>query len=63
MIHAAFELVVSELAQANTVVIRNFGSFEVKEAKAKIGRNPLDPREAGADTGEGGGEVQAREGR
>lgn len=31
------------LAQGDTVVMRNFGAFEVREMKAKIGRNPKDP--------------------
>ena len=32
-----------ELAQGNTVVMRNFGTFEVRQTKAKVGRNPKDP--------------------
>ena len=32
-----------ELAQGNTVVMRNFGTFEVRQPKAKVGRNPKDP--------------------
>ena len=31
------------LAQGDTVVMRNFGTFQVREMKAKIGRNPKDP--------------------
>lgn len=31
------------LAQGDAVVMRNFGSFHVREMKAKIGRNPKDP--------------------
>lgn len=31
------------LACGDTVVMRNFGTFEVRETKAKIGRNPKDP--------------------
>jgi len=35
--------VTDELAQGNSVVMRNFGAFQVKEVKGKIGRNPKDP--------------------
>lgn len=31
------------LAQGDTVVMRNFGTFEVREMKAKVGRNPKNP--------------------
>ena len=31
------------LADGDTVVVRRFGAFHVKETKAKIGRNPKDP--------------------
>lgn len=31
------------LAQGDTVVMRNFGAFQVREMKAKIGRNPKNP--------------------
>ena len=35
--------ITSHLAQNNEVVLRNFGTFEVRVAKAKIGRNPNNP--------------------
>jgi nucleoid DNA-binding protein len=35
--------VTGELADGNAVVIRNFGSFQVREMKGKIGRNPKNP--------------------
>jgi nucleoid DNA-binding protein len=35
--------VVSHLAESNEVVLRNFGAFEIRHSKAKIGRNPNDP--------------------
>ena len=35
--------VTEELAQGNSVVMRNFGAFQVKEVKGKIGRNPKNP--------------------
>jgi len=31
------------LAHGDTVVMRNFGTLEVREMKAKVGRNPKDP--------------------
>ena len=34
------------LAKGDTVVMRNFGTLEVREMKAKIGRNPKDPAAA-----------------
>lgn len=43
VLQEVFDLLVFELAKANTVVLRNFGTFEVAEAKAKVGRNPKDP--------------------
>ena len=36
--------ITSHLAQNNEVVLRNFGTFEVRVAKAKIGRNPNNPK-------------------
>lgn len=44
VIQEIFDMVVFELAKANTVVVRNFGTFEVTETKAKVGRNPKDPK-------------------
>ena len=35
--------VVSHLAQNNEVVLRNFGTFEIRVSKPKIGRNPNAP--------------------
>jgi len=35
--------VVDALANGDSVVMRKFGAFQVKERKAKIGRNPKDP--------------------
>lgn len=35
--------ITSHLAQNNEVVLRNFGTFEIRVAKAKIGRNPNSP--------------------
>jgi len=35
--------ITTELADGNAVVIRNFGSFQVREMKGKVGRNPKNP--------------------
>ncbi len=35
--------VTSHLAQGNEVVLRNFGTFELRVSKPKVGRNPNDP--------------------
>jgi DNA-binding protein HU-beta/integration host factor subunit alpha len=35
--------ITDSLAQGESVALRNFGAFEVKEMRAKIGRNPKDP--------------------
>ena len=35
--------ITESLAQGDTVVMRNFGAFKVRETKAKIGRNPKSP--------------------
>lgn len=35
--------VTDSLAHGDTVVMRNFGAFQVREMKAKVGRNPKDP--------------------
>ena len=35
--------VTDALAHGNSVVMRKFGAFEVREMKAKLGRNPKNP--------------------
>jgi len=35
--------ITESLAQGDSVVMRNFGAFQVREMKAKIGRNPKNP--------------------
>lgn len=35
--------ITDSLAKGDTVVMRNFGAFQVRELKAKIGRNPKNP--------------------
>lgn len=43
VVQALIDEVTDALSQGDTVVMRNFGAFEVREMKAKIGRNPKDP--------------------
>ncbi len=35
--------VTTNLSNGDEVVLRNFGTFQVMETKAKVGRNPRDP--------------------
>ena len=44
MLHLVVDIVSRELAAANNVVIRDFGTFETKVAKGRPGRNPKDPK-------------------
>lgn len=43
VIQTLIEEITESLGQGDTVVMRNFGTFQVREMKAKIGRNPKDP--------------------
>jgi len=43
VVQGALDSITEELAKGNSVVMRNFGAFQVKEVKGKIGRNPKDP--------------------
>jgi len=43
MFHMVLEIVTRELANANNVVVRDFGTFETKVAKRRPGRNPKNP--------------------
>ncbi|MBK1790074.1 HU family DNA-binding protein [Persicirhabdus sediminis] len=43
VLESMLETVTEELAKGNSVVMRNFGSFQVREMKGKIGRNPKNP--------------------
>ncbi len=43
VIQCLIDEITESLAQGDTVVMRNFGTFEVREMKAKIGRNPKNP--------------------
>jgi DNA-binding protein HU-beta/integration host factor subunit alpha len=43
VIQTLIDEITESLAQGDTVVMRNFGAFQVREMKAKIGRNPKNP--------------------
>jgi len=43
VVQTLIEEITESLAQGDTVVMRNFGAFMVREMKAKIGRNPKSP--------------------
>jgi DNA-binding protein HU-beta/integration host factor subunit alpha len=43
IVQTLIDEVTDSLAQGDTVVMRNFGAFQVREMKAKVGRNPKDP--------------------
>ncbi len=43
VIQKAVDLITEALGNGDRVVLRNFGTFTVKEVKAKIGRNPKNP--------------------
>ena len=43
IIQKTIELITDALGKGDRVVLRNFGTFTVKEVKAKIGRNPKNP--------------------
>lgn len=46
VLQALIDEVTETLASGNNVVLRNFGVFEVREMKAKVGRNPKNPDKA-----------------
>lgn len=43
VIQKAVEIITETLGKGDRVVIRNFGTFQVKTVKAKVGRNPKNP--------------------
>jgi DNA-binding protein HU-beta/integration host factor subunit alpha len=43
VVQSFIDEITDSLAQGESVALRNFGAFEVKEMRAKIGRNPKDP--------------------
>lgn len=46
VVQSLIDEITKSLAQGDTVVMRNFGTFQVREMKAKIGRNPKNPAKA-----------------
>lgn len=45
VVESILESMSSELAKGNSIVFRNFGTFDVKVSKSKLGRNPRKPDE------------------
>lgn len=43
VVQSLIDEITDALAHGDTVVMRNFGTFQVREMKAKIGRNPKNP--------------------
>ena len=43
VIQGLLDSVTESLASGDQVVLRNFGAFQVRETKAKVGRNPNEP--------------------
>ena len=43
ILQLAFDRIVDHLAKGETVELRNFGVFEVRYRRARIGRNPNEP--------------------
>lgn len=43
VVQALIDEITNALSEGDMVVMRNFGAFQVREVKAKIGRNPKHP--------------------
>ncbi|MCX6838567.1 MAG: HU family DNA-binding protein [Verrucomicrobia bacterium] len=43
MLECFMELTVKHLATGNEITLRNFGTFDLRVAKGKVGRNPKQP--------------------
>ncbi|MEM7011528.1 MAG: HU family DNA-binding protein [Verrucomicrobiota bacterium] len=43
VVQSMLDTMVDQLADGNEVVLRNFGTFQVKKTKPKVGRNPNKP--------------------
>lgn len=43
VVQTLIDEITDSLAHGDAVVMRNFGAFQIREMKAKIGRNPKDP--------------------
>lgn len=46
MVDAFIQLMSKRLSEGNDVTFRTFGTFEVRVAKAKVGRNPNKPEDS-----------------
>jgi nucleoid DNA-binding protein len=44
VIQETLESMTEALASGDTIALRNFGTFEVRVTKAKVGRNPKNPQ-------------------
>jgi integration host factor alpha subunit len=40
VVHAIFEEIKDALQQGDAVILRRFGSFQVRDKRARVGRNP-----------------------
>lgn len=45
IVNALLDTIVDELKEGKKVTLVNFGTFEVKEASERVGRNPRNPNE------------------
>lgn len=43
VVQKAIEIITGAIGAGDRVVLRNFGTFTVKQVKAKVGRNPKKP--------------------
>lgn len=43
IVQKTIDLITEALGNGDRVVLRNFGTFTLKEVKAKVGRNPKNP--------------------
>lgn len=46
VIQKTFDYIIEALAKGDTIELRDFGVFQVKKRKARMGRNPNKPQEA-----------------
>ena len=45
VVQATFDRLADELAKGHTIELRNFGVFECKVRKSRMGRNPKQPKD------------------
>ncbi|MDO4410954.1 MAG: HU family DNA-binding protein [Akkermansia sp.] len=43
IVQQTVDIIANTLAEGDRVVIRNFGTFQIKTVKPKVGRNPKNP--------------------